>query len=111
VSGFDRRGPLRPDNSLAEAARSPAGRLLLDALLSGEANEDAFMISGTAEFEADPQRQVAVSEQFLAERSGVLAEGDIAGHQLFSFRLDRALLTRTERHGDPHPRHTVWRAE
>ena len=74
-----------------------------------ETNEDAFSIYGRATQVTDGATRDQAGSQFREERdqpgSPVPAEWE-----LFELRLNRCLLTRTTGHGDPAPRHTVWRA-
>ncbi|HZT95290.1 MAG TPA: hypothetical protein VFB34_00475 [Chloroflexota bacterium] len=75
-----------------------------------EDNEDAFYITGSASRVDDPSLRSRVVRQFVEERKGLVSEADTEGQLLFEFALATALLTRTSRHGDPNPRHTVWKA-
>ena len=72
-------------------------------------DEDAFSVAGRARLEGDPGLEAAVRAAFVAERPGIDLP-DLDAQQVFAFDLDRCLLTRTTGHGDPSPRHTVWRA-
>ena len=78
-----------------------------------EHNEDAFYLTGRAEERPDPNVRDAVIAAFLAEpgRQGPpLDASHFAEQTLVEFLIDRCLLTRTTGHGDPAPRHTVWRS-
>jgi hypothetical protein len=74
-------------------------------------NEDAFHLTGLARPVPDEGLREALAARFVAERAafGVAAPGP--EQELFAFDVETALLTRTTGHGDPAPRHTVWRAE
>jgi hypothetical protein len=73
-------------------------------------NEDAFYLSGRARPVEDAETRTALVRQFLEERSAqrIAAPGD--DQRLFSFDIESCLLTRTTRHGDPRPAHTIWHA-
>jgi hypothetical protein len=73
----------------------------------GEDNEDAFYCTGRAQAVDDPAIRQALAEMFVAERSGEVA-APAPADQLFSFGLQRCLLTRTIGHGDLSPKHTIW---
>lgn len=72
-----------------------------------EDNEDAFYCTGRAQAVDNPATRRALAELFAAERSGEVAT-PASGDHLFSFGLQRCLLTRTTGHGDPSPQHTIW---
>ena len=72
-----------------------------------EGNEDAFYCTGRAQAVDDPATRRPLAELFVAERSGGVA-APASGDHLFSFGLQRCLLTRTTGHGDPSPQHTIW---
>ena len=71
-------------------------------------NEDAFYCTGRVQVVDDPATRRALSELFVTERSaqGIPAPG--TDDHLFSFGLQRCMLTRTTGHGDPSPQHTTW---
>ena len=74
-------------------------------------NEDAFSVTGTAEPVDDPAARGAVIARFLEERPTLrIDRDDLDAQLLFACRLDRCLLTRTDGHGDPRPRHETWRS-
>lgn len=74
-------------------------------------NEDAFYVTGVAEHVDDVARGRTVVGQFLTERSQFeFTEEHLAEQMPFAFRVDTAMLTRTTGHGDPEPRHTIWKA-
>ena len=74
-----------------------------------EANEDAFSIYGRAVSVADEALRGQLGAQFRHERDQ--PSSPVPGEwELFELLLARCLLTRTVGHGDPAPRHTVWRA-
>ena len=72
-------------------------------------NEDAFCLTGTAEPRDDAAIWDAVTATFLAERGWTEPPADLGTQTLFEFAIGSCLLTRTTGHGDPAPRHTVWR--
>jgi hypothetical protein len=74
-----------------------------------EDDEDAFYVAGTACPEDDPGIEAEVRAAFLAERPGMNLP-DFDAQEVFVLDLERCLLTRTTGHGDPDPRHTVWRS-
>lgn len=75
-----------------------------------EDNEDAFYLSGVASHVLQPEIRAPLARQFADERADVaLAPPDEEQH-LFEFGVQAAMLTRTTGHGDPEPRHTIWRA-
>jgi hypothetical protein len=73
-----------------------------------EDNEDAFYMTGAARLVSDRIVWDAVASAFLAERSWLDPPAGFDEQELFEFLIDRALLTTTSGHGDPHPRHRVW---
>lgn len=75
-----------------------------------EDNEDAFYLSGVARFVSDREIRAQLSQQFVDERAQLGVPSPGAGQHLFEFQLDTAVLTRTSGHGDPAPKHTIWRA-
>jgi hypothetical protein len=74
-----------------------------------EDDEDAFYVAGTARPEDDPGIEGDVRAAFQAERPGMELP-DFGAQEVFALDLERCLLTRTTGHGDPDPRHTVWRS-
>jgi hypothetical protein len=72
-------------------------------------NEDAFYVSGQASLVEDHSLRKTLSEQFVTERHQFPLEPPAQAHQLFHFEFDRCLLSRTTGHGDPSPRHEVWK--
>jgi hypothetical protein len=76
-----------------------------------DGDEDAFAITGTVEPVDEALVREAVVARFLEERPTLTIDGDeLDAQRLFGCRLQTCLLTRTDGHGDPHPRHQVWRA-
>ena len=75
-----------------------------------ENNEDAFYLTGRARPVADDVTRDELGAQFLAERTISEPPPDFHEQELFEFHIDRCMLTRTTGHGDPNPRHTVWRS-
>lgn len=72
-------------------------------------SEDAFYFAGVAEPIANTATRARVADQFVAERAHIGVPPPDDAQQLFAFRLTSVLLTRTTGHGDPAPRHRVWR--
>jgi hypothetical protein len=72
-------------------------------------NEDAFYLTGTAGVTTEPDVRTRLSEQFAAERASFNAQVPPDTDVLVEFDISRCLLTRTSGHGDPRPRHEVWR--
>ena len=75
-----------------------------------EDNEDAFYLTGVASYAPDLQLRDRLAQQFAAERAGSALPPPGEDQHLFEFGVQVAMLTRTTGHGDPHPRHTIWRA-
>jgi hypothetical protein len=73
-------------------------------------NEDAFYLAGRAWPVEDPDVTRGLRSQFLAERGMDAPPTGFADHQPFEFGIERCLHTATTGHGDPSPRHEVWRA-
>jgi hypothetical protein len=73
-------------------------------------NEDAFSITGSAaSVENDAVRQ-AIVDRFLEERRMAEHPATLPTWEPFEFLIGSILLTRTTGHGDPSPRHTMFRA-
>jgi hypothetical protein len=75
-----------------------------------EDNEDAFYLAGTASQISAPEVRDRLAKRFAEERSelGVPSPGE--DQRLFEFHVQTAMITRTTGHGDPEPRHTIWRS-
>jgi len=73
-------------------------------------NEDACSITGSAAAVSDRSAWDSVAAQFLRERKLTAPPDDFDTQELFAFDIETCLLTTTTGHGDPHPKHTVWRA-
>jgi hypothetical protein len=107
--------PLLADGSLLahivpSAKRSDLHRDRRYALHSfpGSQNEDAFYLTGHARPVPEPGVAAAAAAQFLAERSLDAEPPGFAEGEFFEFFIGSCLLTRTDGHGDWHPRHAVW---
>jgi hypothetical protein len=85
------------------------GRYALHSFPADE-NEDAFSVAGLARPVGDVQLREALETRFLAERSLATPPEGFDRQRPFAFEIERCLYTRTTGHGDPHPRHTIWRA-
>jgi len=77
-----------------------------------EDNEDAAYLTGRAvAVDDEPAQRAIVEEQFLAERAAIpISPESLAAQMLFRLDVTRCLVTTTTGHGDPVPRHEVWRA-
>ena len=95
-----------PSPKLRDLVRD--GRFALHSFAT-ETNEDAFYVTGSASRVEDAVVRSRLEEQFRDERPD-LALSDLHDQGLFRFLIEVVLLTRTTGHGDPHPRHEVWRA-
>ncbi len=73
-----------------------------------EGNEDAFYCTGRAQVVDDPATRQALAQLFVAERSASEIPAPGTDDHLFSFGLQRCLVTRTTGHGDPRPQHAIW---
>ncbi len=73
-----------------------------------ELNEDAFYCTGHAWSIDDEARRRELAELFVRERSKFGPPVPGAEQHLFTFDLERCLLTRTTGHADENPQHTVW---
>ena len=73
-------------------------------------NEDAFYVSGGAWRVDDESVRTAVVARYLTERGDRALEraSGLDEQILFRFDIEACLLTRTDGHGDPAPRHTTW---
>jgi hypothetical protein len=74
-----------------------------------EDNEDAFYLTGVASYVSHPQVRNPLAQQFADERSDSALSLPGEEQHLFEFQVQAAMLTRTSGHGDPKPRHTIWR--
>ncbi len=95
----------------AQPGLAGAGRTLLyqfGVAFACEDNQDAFYCTGRAHAVEDPATRQVLAELFVSERSGSGVPVPAADDHLFSFDVQRCLLTRTTSHGDPSPQHTVW---
>lgn len=75
-----------------------------------EDNEDAFYLTGNARPAADRRLRADLAQQFAAERSASSVPAPDDDQEVFEFDVQSAMLTLTTGHGDPHPRHIIWRA-
>ncbi len=74
-------------------------------------NEDAFYVTGRAEYVTDPAVAAMATRQFLTERELDSEPPGFADGEFFEFLLGHCLLTQTTGHGDWNPRHQRWTAE
>lgn len=75
-----------------------------------DANEDAFYLTGQAWTVGDVDLRRELAAQLARERDFPAAPAELADQELFEFGIERCLHTATSGHGDPNPRHAVWRA-
>jgi hypothetical protein len=75
-----------------------------------DANEDAFYVTGRAWRVDDVDLRWAVAGQMARERDFPDPPAELVDQELFEFGIERCLHTATSGHGDPNPRHVVWRA-
>jgi hypothetical protein len=73
-------------------------------------NEDAFYLNGIAALVDDAEQRRALLAQFLEERELTEPPKGFDEQELFAFQIERCLYTVTAGHGDPVPRHQIWRA-
>ena len=73
-------------------------------------NEDAFYLTGRAEMRDDTPLRADVGRVFLDERSWDEPPPGFDDQQLVEFLVAKCMLTRTKGHGDPDPKHTIWKA-
>lgn len=102
-------GLIIPSPKLADLRRD--GRFALHSY-PREDNEDAFYVTGRAEERAGGDIRNAVIEAFISEpgRQGPpLDASHFATQTVVEFLIESCLLTRTTGHGDPAPKHTVWK--
>jgi len=85
------------------------GRYAMHTFPSPE-NEDAFYLTGNAVADTDSFRCESIARVFADERRHLGSPTPQEDDQLFEFIVDSCLLTRTTGHGDPNPKHTVWKA-
>ena len=73
-------------------------------------NEDAFYLTGHARPLDERDAREALIQQFLEERASQTIPAPDDAQRLFLFDIESVLVTRTTRHGDPQPVHTIWHA-
>jgi hypothetical protein len=73
-------------------------------------NEDAFYLAGRAEVRDDSALRADVGRVFLDERSWDEPPPGFDEQGLFEFLVESCMLTRTTGHGDPEPKHMIWKA-
>jgi hypothetical protein len=76
-------------------------------------DEDAFYITGRAVLVDDEAARQRLWAAYADDenRQGDVHEIGLARQMIFELLFESALLTRTTGHGDPTPKHTVWRAD
>lgn len=119
ADGFPRTHPVRPviasDGLFVFVVDGPKlrdlrrdGRYALHCFPPPD-NEDGFHVTGTAVERREPARRAEVEAAIRAESNLAELPPEHAGLPLFEFLVRSALVTRTDGHGDFHPRHTIWR--
>ena len=73
-------------------------------------NEDVFYLTGRVSFPDNDALRNRVARVYADERHWAEAPADFGEQTLVEFGMETCLLTRTTGHGDPNPRHTVWKA-
>jgi hypothetical protein len=73
-----------------------------------EENEDAFSFTGRARQVTTEGTVADLSRRYATERALAEPRREIARWELFRFDVESCLLTRTNGHGDPDPRHQTW---
>jgi hypothetical protein len=74
-------------------------------------NEDAFYLAGRAEARDHSELRAEVGRTFLDERKWETPPSGFDDQGLFEFLVASCMLTRTTGHGDPNPKHTIWKTE
>jgi len=74
-------------------------------------NEDAFYVTGKAQLVENGGVRDSLGRQFVKERSQFAVPSPAIDDALFRFDVDSCLLTTTAGHGDPAPKHTIWRQQ
>ncbi len=72
-------------------------------------NEDAFYVTGSARVVDDPAQRSVLERAYLAERPD-MDPSHIESQTAVEFLIETCLVTRTTKHGDLNPQHTVWKA-
>jgi hypothetical protein len=75
-----------------------------------EDNEDAVYVTGRARAVEDDDTRGVLEAQFLAERGWPARPAGSPESMPFELDVHRVLLTLTDGHGDPAPRHRTWRS-
>jgi hypothetical protein len=73
-----------------------------------EHNEDAAYLTGAAELVTNEREAAEALDRFSAERPGMTLVEDQC---VFRFEIETCMVTRSKGHGDPAPRHEIWRAD
>ena len=100
-------GLLIPSPKLDDLRRD--GRFAMHSYPKPE-NEDAFYLTGRAVIPDDQRLRDEVERRFREERREQGADAwNLSNQAVVEFLVSSCLLTRTTGHGDPAPRHTIWR--
>lgn len=73
-------------------------------------NEDAFYLTGEVEIRLEHELWRSAEAIYAKERDWQSLPPDFPDQTLVEFLVGTCLLTRTTRHGDLNPQHTVWRS-
>jgi hypothetical protein len=73
-------------------------------------NEDAFYVTGLIELIEDAGYRDSVIHAFLSQSGRQGPTPSFEDQTLVELLIDTCLVTRTNGHGDPSPRHTIWKA-
>lgn len=73
-------------------------------------DEDALYVTGSARPVDSETVRADLARQFVVERAQFEVPAPSRDDHLFELGISSVLLTRTTGHGDPAPRHTVWKA-
>lgn len=73
-----------------------------------ESNEDAVYLTGLAHPEPDAELRLRLAQQFVDERAALGVATPPEEEEVFEFRVQSVMVTRTTGHGDAAPVHTVW---
>ena len=86
------------------------GRYALHSFPCPDGEDAAYLTGRAVSLTGEPARRAVIEQQFLAERSAFpIAPESLAEQGLFRLDIERCLITTTTGHGDPAPRHEVWR--
>jgi hypothetical protein len=88
------------------------GRFALHSFPCSDDEDAAYLTGRAVALDDEPERRAIVEQQFLDERSAIpIAPESLAEQALFRLDVERCMITTTTGHGDPAPRHEVWRLD